>query len=136
MDKIKLVHFLSRFDIGGMENGITNICNRINRDRFEPVVCCLKGAGSMVSRLKPDVKVINLSYPDGKAPFRPFKLSRYFKKERPAIVHTHGWGGCSLDGILGARISGVPGIINGEHGSIFLKPYQLFLQKEAIHRGN
>jgi len=61
--KIKIIHVLSRLETGGLENGVVNICNNIDRNKFEPSICCLKGLGSMAERLKSDIKVFNLNLP-------------------------------------------------------------------------
>jgi len=127
--KIKIIHVLSRLETGGLENGVVNICNNIDRNKFEPSICCLKGLGSMAERLKSDIKVFNLNLPEGKAPFRPLKLRNFFQQEKPDIVHAHAWGQSSYEGILGARLARVPVVINGEHGSFFLKKHQIFIQK-------
>lgn len=127
--KIKVMHVLCRLETGGLENGVVNICNNLDRDKFEPVICCLKSLGPMAERLKPDVKVFNLCYCEGKDLLRPLKLAKFFKKARPDIVHTHAWGQGSFEGILGAWLGGVPIIVNGEHGAFFTKKYQIILQR-------
>lgn len=127
--KIKLIHLVPSLDTGGMENGVINLLNWLDRTRFEPIIYCLKKPGSMINRLKPDVKVVTLNFQEGKSFFRPFMLAGHLKKEKPDIVHTHGWGGGSWDGVIGARIAKTPVVINGEHGCFFLKTYQIFLQK-------
>ena len=129
--KIGVVHFISRLATGGMENGIVNICNRLDRKNFIPSICCLKGLGDMTERLKPDVKIYNLNFPEGKAPFRFLEMTRFLKRLSPEIAHTHGWGGCSFDCIIGARLSKVPVVINGEHGGFELKNYQILMQRFA-----
>jgi len=126
--RIKLIHVISKFETGGMENGIINICNSLDRNKFEPVVCCVKGLGDMSCRLAEDVKTFNLKSRDGKVFNRFFIMAMFFLKQKPLIVHTHGWGGCSMDAIVGARIANVPVVINGEHGGFFLKKYQVFAQ--------
>lgn len=115
-DRIKVCHVLDRLDIGGMENGIVNLCNHHDRSIFEPMICCLKGTGSMVQRLRRDVQVYHMGYSEGKAPLRPLSLAGFFRRIAPTIVHTHAWGNGSLYGILGARLSRVPLVVNGEHG--------------------
>ncbi len=127
--KIKVCHVINRLDIGGMENGVVNLCNTLNKSRFLSVICCLKGIGTMANRLQPHVKVVDMKFREGKAPFRPFLLAKFFKEEKPDIVHTHGWGGGSYSGILGAKLAIVPVIINGEHGTFYLKPHQVFIQR-------
>lgn len=129
MKKIKIIHILSRLDTGGLENGVVNLCNYLRRDVFVPSVCCLKSLGLMAQRLKSDVKIIDMHFQEGKDFLRPLKMAAFFFKEKPDIVHTHGWGQGSFESIIGARLAGVAVIINGEHGSFFKKNYQIFLQK-------
>jgi len=127
--KITIMHVVSRLDMGGLENGIVNICNNLDRARFNPMICCLKGEGVMKARLKADVEVFCMNYPEGKHPFRPIHLAGFFNKIKPHIIHTHAWGMGSYEGILGAKIAKTPVIINGEHGSFFLKKHQVFIQR-------
>ena len=127
--KIKVCHVINRLDIGGMENGIVNLCNKLDKSKFSSVICCLKGIGPMSQRLQSHVKVVNMNFQEGKAPFRPLIMARFFRQEKPDIVHTHSWGGGSYSGILGAKLANVPVIINGEHGTFYLKPHQVFLQR-------
>lgn len=126
---IKVCHVLTRLDVGGLENGIVNLCNGHDRLRFEPSICCVKEGGLMAERLKPDVRVDILHSPEGKAPLRFLRLAKYFRATRPHIVHTHGWGQSSFDGILGAWLARVPVIINGEHGTFETKRHQVQLQR-------
>lgn len=127
--KIKVCHVINRLDIGGMENGVVNLCNKLDRSKFSPIICCLKGIGPMAQRLQPHVKVVDMKFKEGKAPFRPLILAGFFRKIKPDVVHTHSWGGGSYSGILGAKLANVPVIINGEHGTFYLKPHQVFIQR-------
>jgi glycosyltransferase involved in cell wall biosynthesis len=83
----------------------------------------------MANRLKPDVQIFNLEFPEGRAFFRFLSMSKFFKTQKPDVVHTHAWGACSFDGILGAKLAKVPTVINGEHGAFFLKKYQIVGQR-------
>lgn len=134
--KIKVMHVLSKLDTGGLENGVINLCNNLDRARFEPMICCLNGSGSMAQRLKADVRLFDMNFPDERNLFYPFKLAGFFRKEKPHIVHTHGWGQCSLYAITGARLGGIPAVINGEHGAIFTRRRQVFLQRIVASLSN
>jgi len=127
--KIKICHVVNRLEIGGMENGVINISNKLDRTKFQPLICCLKGLGPMSHRLKKDVRLINMRFKEGTGLFSFMKMMALFKSEKPDIVHTHGWGCGSFCSIVGARLAGVPIVINGEHGHFFLKPHQVFLQR-------
>lgn len=83
----------------------------------------------MATRLKADVRVVTMNIPEGNALFAPLKMAAFFRSEKPHIVHCHGFAGGSYLGIVGARLAGVPVVINGEHGSFFLKPHQILMQK-------
>jgi glycosyltransferase involved in cell wall biosynthesis len=83
----------------------------------------------MVTRLHPDVPVYDLGYSEGVHVLRPLKFAGFLRKNRPDILHAHAWGMGSYDAVLGARLAGVPVVINGEHGSLFTKPYQIVLQR-------
>jgi len=106
-----------------------NICNRLDRATFQPIICCLKKIGQLAPKLNPDVQILQMNFPDNHIFFRPLILAKLFKKEKIDIVHTHGWGGGMFEGVLGARLAGVPVIINGEHGKFFRKSHQIYLQK-------
>ena len=127
--KIKICHVVTTLGVGGMENGIVNLANNHNRDKFEIVICCLNTAGEMAERLKDDVKLYVLHEGEGFSLMRILRVARFFRKLRPDIVHTHAWGGGSLYGILGAKLANVPVIINGEHGGFFLRPHQVIFQR-------
>lgn len=127
--KINLIHVVDRLDVGGMENGVINICNWLNRNYFNPMICCLNDAGVMANRLNTDVKLFNLRFAGKISPLNIIRIVALFRKQEADIVHTHAWGGGSLEGILAAKIARVPIIINGEHGTFFEKWYQLIIQR-------
>ena len=118
--KIKIVHIVTTLGTGGMENGIVNLCNWHSRERFDLTICCLKSVGAMAKRLRDDVTVKCMNFSEGKPTFTPIKMAKYFKRYQPDIIHTHGLAGGSYVGIVGARLAGVPVIINGEHGTFYL----------------
>ncbi|NIU00636.1 MAG: glycosyltransferase, partial [Nitrosopumilaceae archaeon] len=51
----------------------------------------------------------------------PYRISRILRTFNFDIVHTHAWG-TLIEGIVGAKMAGVPIIIHGEHGTF---PQQL-----------
>jgi len=46
----------------------------------------------------------------------PFKLAKFFKKEKADVIHTHGWG-TFLEGVLSAQLARIPILVHGEHGT-------------------
>jgi len=126
---IIVCHIVNSLDTGGMENGVINLCNIIDRDQFRPIICCLKKKGTMASRVKSDVGMYDMGFHDGFKIMDIIRLVKLIIMLSPHIVHTHGWGGGSLYGVMSARLACVPLIINGEHGSFFLKRHQIFAQR-------
>jgi len=41
---IRVLHVLLSLEPGGLENGVVNVINHLDRDRFVSSVCCLKHA--------------------------------------------------------------------------------------------
>jgi len=64
-----------------------------------------------------------------------WELHRLFRRERPDVVHTHGWG-TLLEGMVAARLAGVPSVVHGEHGTLQVKPHQRWLQRRAWSSAN
>jgi len=133
-NKIRICHILSRLDVGGMENGVANLCNGLDQERFDSTICCLHGLGPILNRLKSDVTVKSFDFPNGLNPFRFLKVAAYLSRLKPDIVHTHGWGAGLLDGFIAGRLARVPVLINGEHGSFFESPTQVKLQRLLLAR--
>ncbi len=127
--KLAVCHVLNRFDIGGMENGVVNICNCLDRSRFNPIVCCLNALGPMIKRLHPSVQLYCMDYSKGVRLRDLIDLTLFFKRSKVDIVHTHAWGEGSLYGILAARLARIPVVINGEHGSFFTRFHQRVAQR-------
>lgn len=112
---IVIVHVLHSFEVGGLENGVVNLINGLDWQKYRHVICCLTRAGGLVDRLvRKDIEIIELGKVPGHSWTYPVRLARQFRKIMPQIVHTRNWG--TIDGILGARLSCVPVVVHGEHG--------------------
>ena len=128
--KIKVMHIMQTLEIGGLENGVINLVNNVNPELFEFSICCIKKEGDLKERLKKEVKVLCLWKKEGFDILRIFAMARLFSKEKPDIVHTHGWGGGLFSGVLGARLAGVTIVIHGEHGTLYVdKKRRILAQK-------
>lgn len=110
-----IAHIIYRLDVGGLENGLVNLINRIPPDRFRHAVVCLTGYSEFRRRIqRGDVTVFSLNKPPGNSPVTHFKLWRLLRKLRPDIVHTRNL--AALECTLPAALAGVPVRIHGEHG--------------------
>ena len=110
-----VVHLIYRLDMGGLENGLVNLINRIPAARFRHAIICLTGYSEFRSRIaRSDVAVFALNKPAGNSPLTHLKLWRLLKELRPAILHTRNL--AALEATLTGAAAGVPVRIHGEHG--------------------
>lgn len=115
--KLKIFHILDSLNIGGLENGVVNLINRLDAERFDHIICCLRSVGPMAQRIKrPDVTILCLNQ-NGRDYTMPLKLKKKIIQVKPDIVHTRNWG--TIDGVIAAKLAGVRTILHGEHGRDF-----------------
>jgi|GEM_PF-150881 len=117
--KITVMHLVSSLDIGGLENGIVNVSNNIDQSRFETIICCIKKEGSLQRNLNPEIRVICLHEKHSLNIYTLVRLGYILRKNKVDILHTHGIATGLIYGVLAGKLTGVPYIINGEHGTIY-----------------
>lgn len=111
-----VVHVVYRFAVGGLENGVVNLINRLPQDAWRHVVVSLTEIDDHFCRrvTRPDAEYVALNKGPGHAlPLYP-KLFGLFRKLRPEIVHTRNL--AALEASLPAWAARVPARIHGEHG--------------------
>src|SRR5580692_1228655 len=116
MDAPLIVHVVYRFAVGGLENGVVNLINRLPAGSWRHVVVALSEIdANFVARItRRDVTCVALHKGRGHAlPLYP-KLYGLFRKLRPAIVHTRNL--AALEASLPAWAARIPVRIHGEHG--------------------
>jgi sugar transferase (PEP-CTERM/EpsH1 system associated) len=111
-----IAHVVYRFGVGGLENGIVNLVNRMPPQRWRHAIIALtEVSGEFAQRIQRlDVRYIEL----GKRPghlWRDYpRLYRLFKDLRPAVLHTRNL--AALEATVPAWAAGVPVRVHGEHG--------------------
>jgi sugar transferase (PEP-CTERM/EpsH1 system associated) len=111
-----IAHVVYRFGIGGLENGIVNLINRMPSHQWRHAIIALtEVSGEFAERIqRRDVRYIEL----GKRPghlWRDYpRLYRLFKDLRPAVVHTRNL--AALEATVPAWAANVPVRVHGEHG--------------------
>jgi len=112
---IRLCHVIYRLDTGGLENGLVNLINRMDPERFEHAVVCVDRSGPFSERItRPGVSVVELRKRPGLEPDFYRRAWRAFRTLHPDVVHTRNTAG--LDAIAPARLAGVATVLHGEHG--------------------
>lgn len=129
-----VAHVVFRFGVGGLENGIVNLVNRMPAGRWRHAIIALtEVSGQFAERIeRDDVRYIEL----GKGPghlLRDYpRLYRLFRDLRPAIVHTRNL--AALEAAVPAWAAGVPVRIHGEHGWDMADPHGQRLRYRMVRR--
>ena len=130
--RVHVCHVQTTMNPGGLENGVVNVVNGLDPERFRSTVVCLHARGPLADRIvNPAAEVISLEHPDRLAPELPYRLARLFRKLAPNIVHTRNYTP-NLYGTIGARMARVPFVVNSEHGSIQLIGWRKKLVSRAL----
>ena len=127
---IRLIHLVRTFRPGGMENGVANLVNHLDPQRFRSAIYVMADADGFAERVRDPSQVVVLNQRAGNDPKIAFRLARRFRQAQPAIVHTHGWG-TLLEGFLAAKLARVPIVVHGEHGSIETRRRNIWVQRLA-----
>jgi sugar transferase (PEP-CTERM/EpsH1 system associated) len=111
-----VVHVVHGFSVGGLENGLVNIVNRMPAQRWRHAIVSLtRISGRFAERVqRSDVQFIELDKRPGHLVRDYPRLRRLFRQLRPAVVHTRNLG--ALEASVPAWAAGVPVRIHGEHG--------------------
>lgn len=110
-----VMHVLHHLVIGGMENGLVNMVNRLPHDQWRHRVLCVEDYSDFRGRIeRPDVEVIALRRSAVGAWGVRRQVFAECRRYRPAIVHTRALSG--LDALAPAWLAGGARIVHSEHG--------------------
>jgi glycosyltransferase involved in cell wall biosynthesis len=102
--------------IGGMERMIIDLCRYVDPAKFRFTVCCLSVRGPLADELEAEgVPVIFCENQTRLGKYlRGLELWRVLRAQRADILHTHNTT-AFIDGLIGARLAGVPAMIHTDH---------------------
>ena len=111
-----IVHVVYRFGMGGLENGIVNLVNRMPAESWRHAIVSLTDISTdFAARIeRTDTHFVALDKRPGHLLREYPRLHRMLKELRPAVVHTRNL--AALEAIVPAWAAGVPVRIHGEHG--------------------
>ena len=91
-NKIKILHVIYSFNLGGSEDILVKLINHMNRDKFINIICCLTKNGTAMKKVEiPDLKVYECFKKDG-IDFTPVKrILRIVKEHQIDIIHGRAW---------------------------------------------
>jgi sugar transferase (PEP-CTERM/EpsH1 system associated) len=125
---VRVMHLVYRLASGGMEHNIIKLANAHDPSRVVAGICSCQPADPLKERLDPSVRLFELSRRHGHDFRIVAQLARLFGRERPDVLHTHGWGAL-CEGVVAARLARVPFIVHGEHGTMETRPRNLRIQR-------
>ena len=109
-----MVHIVYRFDVGGLENGVVNLINRMT-DWRHAVVALTEAEPAFRARVqRDDVSFMSLHQPPGHGYKTYPALLRVLRQLQPHVVHTRNL--AALEMQVAAWWAGVPLRVHGEHG--------------------
>ena len=113
--RLKIVHLVYSFGMGGLENVIVQLINRLPVDRFEHTVVALTTVSEFQQRVcRPDVRFIELNKPPGHAVSLYPRIYRLLRELRPDVLHTCNL--AALEVVPLAWLARVPLRVHAEHG--------------------
>jgi glycosyltransferase involved in cell wall biosynthesis len=109
----RILHVLNALDAGGMERTLLSLVAGTS-DRFDHVICTLRGPGPLADRVPACARLVSLGVQGERAP-AALGLARLIRACRPALVHARSWG-VWADAALGCVLGGRPPLILSFHG--------------------
>lgn len=109
---IKALFIIWSLEKGGAERFLASLVQNLDREKVDPVVCCLNWKGIWAKELEEKgIKVIALEKKMGLDLRAFFKLIKFMKQERFDIVNTQLWESDTM-GRAAAILAGIPVIIS------------------------
>ncbi|MCB0726129.1 MAG: glycosyltransferase [Ignavibacteriae bacterium] len=95
--KIKILYTIPNFNTAGSGKALLNVISRLDKNKYEPSICCRHERGDLFNSAKSLNIPIYIS--EFSAPMKPrvkgfesvYKLSRFFKKINPDIIHSYNY---------------------------------------------
>lgn len=127
-DKIKICFFLGSLNIGGTEKNVVNILKNINRERFEPKLCCFFFSGPFEQEIKHlNIPILICNYRNLFDIRLYFRIIKFFRSSD--ILHCFGYP-TIYSGVIFGRLAGVKKIIVAiQDRDVWKKWYHVFLDK-------
>lgn len=130
---IRICHVLLSLRPGGLENGVVNVINGLDRREFLSSVCCLQTKGEFAQRIRDErCEILEFGLKPGTDFGLPWRLARAFRRLRPDIVHTRN-AEAFYYGAAAAKLAGVP-VVHSEHGRVFPEKWHRALVQRVMLR--
>jgi L-malate glycosyltransferase len=112
--KIRLIEFITNFNIGGTERQVLNLARGIDPDRFDLHFACFDIKGQFLREVKPEprgfceCRITSLRNPSTIR--KQLKFARYIRRNNIHVVHSYGFY-ANVFSVPAARLAGAPVVI-------------------------
>lgn len=128
----KIMHLVQGLEVGGLERMVINLVERIDREQFDPAVCCFDVLGGLSERLMVQhVPVTFLPRSPGVDWKYPWRLARLLRTNHVELLHMHN-PTAFFYGTLAGSIAHVPCLIYTEHGRDFSSSLKIKLVDRVL----
>ncbi len=100
-----------------MERNVVKLVNALDPAVVESSICSCQPADGLKGQLLPRVACVELDRREGNSVRFVAALVGVLRRLRPDILHSHAWG-TLCEGVVAARLAGVPYVVHGEHGTM------------------
>lgn len=116
--RLRVLYLASSLHYGGAERQIVELARRLDRSRFEPVLCCLDGKDTLARELRPAVPVLPLRKRHRLDITVVPRLMWLIVRRRIDVVHNFLFD-AEIAGRLAGRLCGVSAIVASERNSAY-----------------
>lgn len=112
----RIMHVVYGLGRGGLQTGMENLFGRLDRNRFEHVICALRPPidHPMCQGLSEYARLMCLNTTDSGSRFQLSAIAKAIREVKPDIVHSRNWG--CIEAVLAGRWAGSCALVHGEHG--------------------
>ena len=131
--KTRVMQLALTLDIGGLEMLVFDLVRKLDRRKYEPIVCCLQ-TGPLAEKIeRAGIRLVYMEKRPGLDCALILRLARLIKRERIDILHSHNKG-VHLYGALAAQMAGIP-LIHTRHGRNLLNDGNVSSRFTLLRKG-
>ncbi len=132
-ERVRVCTFMTLFGIGGTEKQVAALLRRVDRERFEPNLGCLRRWGPLLEELEqeygpiPEYRIRNLYSPGTLR--QQLRLAAALRRQRVQVLHSYNFY-ANVFSVPAARLAGVPCVIASIRDmGVYLTPRQQYVHK-------
>ncbi|MEM7254252.1 MAG: TIGR03088 family PEP-CTERM/XrtA system glycosyltransferase [Pseudomonadota bacterium] len=128
-----IAHVIFRLQVGGLENGLANLIDRIPDSRYRHAIISLTDTTDFRERIRGGVPIIALNKSPGHDIKVFARMWKVLRELRPDVVHTRNL--AALEMQVPAALAGVGARVHGEHGWDIFDPDGQNRKYQLLRRG-